>query len=100
MHKSTKSRAQVADEMSALVGRRISVRMLDEYAREAKTRFPAALVDAFCTALGDDRLKRLVVGDSHRPLIELGEKLRVLLDAGGCELRPLARPRQKPKGSK
>lgn len=70
-----KSREQIADEMSNLVGRQITVAMLNGYTAPSKepARFPAAFVCAFCEATGDDRLQRLVLGPRLSKLLEFGE---------------------------
>lgn len=66
-----KSRAQVAEELTARVGREISVAMLNEFTRDgtsssaggkAPKHFPAAFVGPFCEITGDDSLLRVVAG--------------------------------------
>lgn len=79
---SGKSRAQIADEMSRLVGRAITQRMLDAYTAESREdhRWPGELTRAFCSATGDDRLLRVlaesaglrVITDAESHLLELG----------------------------
>jgi hypothetical protein len=77
-----KSRAQVADEMSVLAGRKVSERMLNGYAAESREDclFPSELERAFCTATGSDQLLRCnaerhglwVIDKSDAELVELG----------------------------
>ena len=51
---STKSREQIASELSQRVGRLVTVPNLNDYTRTTKTsaRFPAAYVKAFCEVVG------------------------------------------------
>jgi hypothetical protein len=79
---SGKSRPQIADEMSRLVGRQITERMLNAYTAESQEehRWPAELTRAFCSATGDARLLRVlaeaaglrVINDTESHLLELG----------------------------
>jgi hypothetical protein len=79
---SSKSRPQIADEMTRLVGREITERALNAYTAESKEdhRWPAELTRAFCSATGDDRLLRVlseaaglrVINDAESHLLELG----------------------------
>jgi hypothetical protein len=79
---SDKSRAQIADEMTRLVGRDVTERMLNAYTAESKEehRWPAELTRSFCSATGDDRLLRVlaeaaglrVINASESRLLELG----------------------------
>lgn len=66
-----KSRAQVAEELSARTGRQISVAILNEFTRDGTASseggkrpkpFPAALVAPFCEVTGDDSLLQAVAG--------------------------------------
>lgn len=82
---SSRSRAQVADEMSRLLGISVTERMLDCYTAESKEkhRFPAAFVPAFCRATADFRLLYLlaerlgfaVIEAWQVPVLELGERV-------------------------
>jgi hypothetical protein len=76
LHRCPKSRDQIADEMSAITGRRITKQMLDGYAAPSKeaARFPAAFAPAFCKATGDDRLLRLLLPPQLLTLIEIVER--------------------------
>jgi hypothetical protein len=79
---SGKSRAQIAEEMSYLVGREVTERMLNGFTAESKDdyRWPAELDRAFCTVTGDTRLLTCrvelfglyVIGDEEMELLELG----------------------------
>jgi hypothetical protein len=72
---SGKSREQIADELSARVGRPITVRMLDDFTAPSKggARFPAALVGPFCEVTGCDDLQYLLLTPRVRGLAKLGE---------------------------
>jgi hypothetical protein len=61
---SGKSRAQIADEMTRLVGREITERMLNAYTAESKEdhRWHAELTRAFCKVVGNNRLLFLLPG--------------------------------------
>ena len=76
LHGCPKSRDQIADEMSAITGRKITKQMLDGYVAPSKdaARFPAAFVPAFCKATGDDRLLRLLLTPQMLTLIEIVER--------------------------
>jgi hypothetical protein len=77
-----KSRAQIAEEMSFLVGREITERMLNGFTAESKDdyRFPSELERAFCTVTGDNRLLiskverhgLYVIDANEKDLLELG----------------------------
>lgn len=60
---SPRSREQICQELSARIGRQVTVRMLDDFTAPSKggARFPAAWVAAFCEATVDRRLQRLLV---------------------------------------
>ena len=82
LHGSTKSRAQIAEEMTYLSGRRVTERMLNGYTAESQEdyQFPAELSRAFCTATGNTRLLEcmasayglIVVDVRDAELIDLG----------------------------
>lgn len=61
----SKSRAGIADEMSAALNIRITEQMLNAYTAHSKPahRFPAALVPAFCRATGSWELLKALVGE-------------------------------------
>lgn len=79
---SGKSRAQLADEMSYLAGRRVTERMLNGYTAESREDFPFPLELArpFCTATGSDELMKAlphlhglrVIDEKDAELVELG----------------------------
>jgi hypothetical protein len=54
----TKSREQIAEAMTVMLGTRVTVAMLNNFSAEAKQqhRWPAAWDRAFCQATGDDTL--------------------------------------------
>lgn len=60
------SRKQIADGMALLVGRTISVAMLNDFTRlsseRSGARFPAAWAAAFCEVTGDDSLLAMIAG--------------------------------------
>ncbi len=60
---SAKSRDQVADEMTLLVGSRVSIRMLNSYTSEAaeQHRWPTQYTRAFCYVVQDWTLLRCIV---------------------------------------
>jgi hypothetical protein len=81
---SGKSRQQIADEMSLLLGLRITERMITSFTAESKEmhRWPGAWDRAFCQAAHDDRLLRFraelsglqVIGSEGAALLELGRQ--------------------------
>ena len=85
--RSGQSREQIADAMSALVGCRITTRMLTAFTAESKElhRWPAAWDIAFCEVVGsyrllEERAKRAgfrMVGPEEEELIAIG---RAFLD--------------------
>ncbi len=58
MKKCPLSRAEIAEKMSGLLGRKITERQLNNYAADSRGeyRFPCEFERAFCAAVGDDRL--------------------------------------------
>jgi hypothetical protein len=81
----SKKRAQVAEEMSVLVGREITERMLDSWCAETKElhRFPLAFAAAFCQVTNNFDLIDLIVRKAgvrimradQAPLLDLAETL-------------------------
>lgn len=71
IRKSPKSREAIADEMSALTGERITVRMLNSYTSVAaeQHRFPAQYVRAFCHSIDDWTLLRCIAERGNFSLI-------------------------------
>ncbi len=88
IHNSSKSRELIADEMSALVGRTITVRMINDYTATAESkraaRFPAAWIESFCQVTGNETLQRSI----------LSPRLRMLLDLAECQLAEAAHSRR------
>lgn len=81
---SGKSREQIADEMTAMLGVKVTARMITSFTAESKEfhRWPSAWNRAFCTATGDDRLLRCcaeaagykVIRENDIALMELGRQ--------------------------
>jgi hypothetical protein len=90
LYRCPKSRDQIADEMSAITGRKITKQMLDGYAAPSKeaARFPAAFTPAFCKATGDDRLLRLLLPPQMLTLIEIVER-EITAAREACEAQAL-----------
>jgi hypothetical protein len=98
---SRKSRANIADEMSLRVERKISKRMVDDWiSPKQRARFPAAFIEVFCEVIGDDTLQRHVMGARLRGIVELREQqLTWVADSLRAELlKP--KPQRKPKGKR
>src|SRR5262245_51896415 len=72
-----KSRAEIADEMSALLEQRVTVSMLNDYTSDAKkaARFPACFVRALCEATGDESLLDSLETAQRLRHLELGRAL-------------------------
>lgn len=70
--RSPKSRAQVSDGMSTLLGINVSVRMLDDWTAQSKcrVRFPLAFVEAFCEVTEDSSLRKLLLGERQTKLLQ------------------------------
>lgn len=87
-----KSRAQIANEMSYLVGREVTERMLNGFTAESREdyRWPAELDRAFCAVTGDTRLLTCrverhglhVIDDNDLLLLELGRAVHQRNRAG------------------
>ncbi|MHB1673794.1 MAG: hypothetical protein ACYCSP_06035 [Acidobacteriaceae bacterium] len=81
----SRSREQIADEMTKLLATRVTEKMLNSYTGESNQpyRFPAAWVRAFCRATGDDTLLvccvhlagLFVITPAERELLELGRSV-------------------------
>lgn len=81
----SKSREEIAEEMTTLVGVRVTEKMLNSYSGEANQphRWPAAWDRAFCQITGDDTLLicrvqaagLFVIDQTGRDLLELGREL-------------------------
>ncbi len=81
IRKANKSRAEIAEELSAVVGRNVSVAMLAECTEPGKwrVRFPAAWIEPLCAILGNDSLRRQLLSPHMRDLLALGESAVVAL---------------------
>lgn len=77
IRKSSKKRPEIAAAMSLHAGQKISTSMLNDWTAETKkrARFPAAFVEPFCLALGNDELQRHVMGDKLRKALKVGEAI-------------------------
>ena len=94
----SKSREQIADEMTEILGVRVTVSMLNDFTASAKRlcRWPAAWDRAFCAVTGDHELLICrvraagftVIGPVERDLLELGREYlrRKRADAATSEL--------------
>lgn len=74
---SGKSRSQICDELSQLVGREIHVDTLNRWTARSKSswRIPADAVPSLCRVLQDDCLQRLLLSDDQLGQLELGESV-------------------------
>ncbi len=68
--------------MSDDTGQSISIHMLNAWLAPGRelARFPVVYVEAFCRAVGDDTLKRLILGPELLEMLELGERAAAILD--------------------
>jgi hypothetical protein len=87
IRKSAKSREQIAEEMTVMVGERVSLRMLNSYTSEAaeQHRWPSQYTRAFCYVVQDWGLLRCIVERAGFRLITQEEAL--LLELGTELLR-------------
>lgn len=97
--RSRKTRKDIAGEMGALTGMRISKRMIDDWTCPSKAaRFPAFLVPVFSQVIGEDTLQRNLAGPWLCELIQLGQRAsesQWALEKALAEVRKLApQPRQ------
>lgn len=82
-----KSRMQIAEEMSSLLGTQVTKRALDSYTSESadQNRFPVQYTRAFCFVTGDWSLLRCVteraglhvISKAERKLLELGRQYMI-----------------------
>jgi hypothetical protein len=88
---SRRKRAEIAEQMSALLGRSVTESMLNDFTRGCDkgrdVRFPAAWIGPFCEAVGNDDLRRHVMGQRLRQLLTLGEAVEPLLQNAGKKAR-------------
>lgn len=76
-----KDRPHIAEELSELVGQRITMQQLNEWsAPSGRRRFPGFLVRPFSEIVGNDLLQRFIMGRRLRDLVRLGE---VALESDG-----------------
>jgi hypothetical protein len=73
----SKSRAEIAAEMSTILGVEIKPSALNLWTAPSRpeSRFPCIFADAFCRATGDDRLQRFLLGPRLCGLLEVGESV-------------------------
>jgi hypothetical protein len=71
-----KSRVQIAEQMAARLGRKITVFMLNDFSAPGKCRvnFPAEWVAVFTEVTGDDRLQRHLAGPALQKYILFAEQ--------------------------
>lgn len=84
IRRSSKSRQQIAEEMSRLIGSSVTVRMLNSYTSDAaeQHRWPIQFTRAFCHAIQDWALLRCIVEragfhmitEAEARLLELGRQ--------------------------
>jgi hypothetical protein len=72
--RSGKKRPQIAEEMTALLGVRVTEHMLNDFTSKSKcaARFPAAFVKAFCYVVGSSSLQIALADDDDLRLMKLG----------------------------
>ena len=79
MKQSGKSRAQIADELTQILGGRIAKNVLDDCVRSRrrgrKVRFPAAWIPALCEVTGSDEPQRHLLSGRLRHLLVIGENV-------------------------
>lgn len=94
-------RKEIADELGAAVGERITKTRLDDYTATSKPvrRFPAAWICAFCELTGSDELARCVLPKHLLDLLAIGESVvgaaGSLKRAHEAVSRIIEQPRQK-----
>ncbi|PYU52677.1 MAG: hypothetical protein DMG48_05200 [Acidobacteria bacterium] len=73
----SKSREEIAEGMSEMLGITVTVSMLNLWTAPSRggSRFPCAFVEAFCAVTGDDRLRRFLLGPNLCGLLEVGESV-------------------------
>lgn len=72
------TREQIAAELSARMGQRVTKSQLDDWASESKKglRFPVSLVKPLCQVTGDDRLARIPLTEQMAHDLRVGEFVR------------------------
>ncbi len=76
IRRSSKKRLQIAQELTELLGTRVTEGMLNDFSSESKkaVRFPLAFSAALCEILDDDSVGLLGVRPRIRKLVALAEK--------------------------
>jgi hypothetical protein len=81
------SRVEVAEKLSPLVNREITVSTLNDYTTmKERVRFPAAYIVPLCEVLDSDPLESLVLRPRRYRLLLLGECIAQILDDGIQEI--------------
>jgi len=77
---SPRSRQQIAEAMSQILGQPISVHLINSWTAETKkrVRFPAAWIPAFCEAAMDDAPRLALLSAEHRARLRIKEELAEL----------------------
>jgi hypothetical protein len=72
-----KTREQIAAIMSGDLGTPITASILNDYTvrNGAGARFPAAYIDAFCEATGDDRIRKILLPPRLRAVMDIGRNV-------------------------
>ncbi len=78
IHRSSLSRAVIAEKLTRSLGRKVTVPMLDTWTAATKGGYhlPADAVPALCEILQDDALQRQLLSRDLREALELGESAR------------------------
>jgi hypothetical protein len=69
--------------METILESHVTEHMLNDFASEGKkkARLPAAFVDAFCTVVGDERLRALLLGAKGRNIFQVGKSVKEMIAA-------------------
>src|ERR1039457_3512712 len=80
IRQSTYSREEIADRMSGILERKISVNMVNTWTAKTKARIGlrAAWIPAFCKAAMDDRPQLALLSPEHRTRLEIKKDLESL----------------------
>jgi len=87
LRRSSRSRAQVADRMTELLGQRISEAQINAWTAPSHTkhRFPAAYLGAFCRATGSLEPLRILVEEAGSHIV--GSDVLLLAESAQAERR-------------
>jgi hypothetical protein len=98
---SRKSREQICDVMSASLGVKVSIHMLNCWIAPGRSnaRFPLCFLHAFCAATCDERLRRFALGPEMSGLVELGEIVSRLLGEK-CKTLQILRSGRRPRNGR